>query len=96
MDDDNSGSNTYFYFFMFKYIRMVIFKKNDMMKNQKFCVACVGYSYPWVYGPVWPWLSICLANLAALFLRTTTKHTIAITIAITKTTPQTLKMMMHV
>ena len=67
-----------------------------MMKNQKFCVACVGYSYPWVYGPVWPWLAICLANLAALFLRTTTKHTIAITIAITKTTPQTLKMMMHV
>ena len=79
------------------YIGMVIFKKNIMMKNQKFCVACVGYPYPWTYGPVWPSLAICLlANLAALFLRTTTQHTIATTIAIIKTTPQILKMMMHV
>ena len=42
------------------YIRMVIFEKNIMMKNQKFCVACVGYPYPWIYGPVWSWLAICL------------------------------------
>ena len=66
------------------------------MKNQKFCVVCFGYPYPWTSW-LGCWLANCRANnLAALFLRTTTKHTIAITIPITKITPPTLKMMMHV